>query len=625
MQFYPLALLSVFSVSQINLQKQGYEDPATHEWMDSYWVIGLVTDTLEHYEGISYTFDNEEAQDANTIGEKTLVVTSEVKVTITPLQPYYERSMRYVTYTVYPKTYGMWMNKLTRQCGKLTDSIDELKVTVLQFTEESWKLYTPFKVQVYKNGVLKDEKTVNTVGGTETVILTGDSPEEDVKVQNLGKLGTGLGEPAFGDLVIFDPQHIFKIEGNILNEIEYDKDTYSYSNYWFGGGSYYLANLDPDTGTMKSGDIVKRWPDDGSPAHFFVDDLGINCPVHGANFPGNIRTDTFLDYYVKPVAADIYKDKPADQPVTGNPSGYSLVNYLANQRNHRIYVLDNFDEYNQGIEVNEDNKMRVYLPLSSFNNLVTVWISTEIADAIVYQPVLSKGVITDIHWLGSGEISDKDIVSVTVKQESQDGGRIIITASGMQGYPMQVSPTTDSVILNYGETHTFFFTAENLGTGTAQTGTLQFTLTNDQGEQTDRETLSFKLQPQIGDQTTLTVTLHDKEGYRPSGILVTVNYGVNSKSGVASNGYLTFDLDAYKGGVSLATQETDTYKAASATASVSAGKNSVYLELRKKGEPLTLWDMIRQWITANTTVIIITCIAVATAVVGIAVYKRMGS
>jgi len=231
-QFYPLMMLSVFSVSQINLQKQGYEDPETHEWKDSYWVIGLVTDTFEHYQG------------ANTVGEKTLVVNSEVKVTIIPEKPYFERAMEYVTYTVYPKTHGTWMNKVHHgMIGKLGEdtSIGGLNVTVLQFTDESWKLYTPFKVQLYKNGELKAEKHVNTVGGTETVILIGNSPEEDVKIQNLGKLGTGLGEPAFGDLIVFDTAHIFKVEGNILAEIQYDKDPYSYSNYWFGGGEHYYA------------------------------------------------------------------------------------------------------------------------------------------------------------------------------------------------------------------------------------------------------------------------------------------------------------------------------------------------------------------------------------------------
>jgi len=113
-------------------------------------------------------------------------------------------------------------------------SIPELKATVMRFTDESWKLYTPFKVQLYKNGVLKDEQVVNTLGGTETITLTADSPEETVKIQNFGKIGTGLQEPEW-DLLIFDEAHIFKVEGNIINEIQYDKDPYSYSNYWFGG------------------------------------------------------------------------------------------------------------------------------------------------------------------------------------------------------------------------------------------------------------------------------------------------------------------------------------------------------------------------------------------------------
>jgi len=422
----PLRLFSVFSVSQITLQAQGYEDPDTHEWKGSYWVIGLVTDTLEHYEGITYTFDDEEAKslDANTIGEKTLIVNSEIKITIIPMKPYYERSMQYVTYTVYPKTYGTWMNKLSggNMFGKLESdeySIPELKAAVMQFTDESWKLYTPFKIQLYKNGVLKDEQVVNTLGGTETITLTADSPEETVKVQNLGKLGTGLGEPVFGDLIIFDEAHIFKVEGNIINEIQYDKDPYSFSNYWFGGGEHYYA-----VATYGNGPVM-RWPD-GTPAHYWKWG-SINEPIENYMFPGVYRQDTTTDYWMLPYPADIFEDKPKDVPIPtttidgvtyeGSPFGYSLVNYLANKRGYQLYTLQDFDEYNQGVEI-VDNKMRIYLPLSSFNNIVTVWISTEAADAIVYQPVPSKGVITSIEWMGSGDISDKDIAKVTVKQES---------------------------------------------------------------------------------------------------------------------------------------------------------------------------------------------------------------
>ena len=621
----PLRMMSVFSVSQINLQTGGYEDPNTHEWKNSYWVIGLVTDTLEHYEGITYTFDSREAEGHNKIGEKTLVVNSEVKIRIIPQRPYYERSMRYVTYTVYPKTYGTWMNKLSGggMLGKLESdeyAIPGLNVTVMQFTDESWKLYTPFKIQLYKNGVLKDEQVVNTLGGTETITLTADSPEETVKVQNLGKLGTGLGEPAFGDLIIFDEAHIFKIEGNIINEIQYDKDPYSFSNYWFGGGEHYYA-----VATYGSGPVM-RWPD-GTPAHYWKWG-SINEPIENYMFPGVYREDTATDYRMLPYQADIFNDKPQGVPIPnstgpygetipGTPFGYSLVNYLANERGHSLYTLSDFDEYNQGVEI-VDNKLRLYLPLSSFNNLVTVWISTEAADAIVYQPVPSKGVITSIEWLGTGDISDKDMAKVTVKQESQDGGRVTVTVSGTEGYPVSVSPTTDSAILDYGESHTFFFTVKNLGTSTVQSGTLTFTVTNDLGEQTDQKTLDFKLEPQIGDKTILTVNLYDEDGVKPSGITVTVNYGIDSKSGVSSSGYITFDLGTYKGSVSIATQETDTYKSAAATATVDAGQNSVYLQLVKKGKPATLWDLLLEWIRENMSLVVVCTVGLA--VIGGAVY-----
>ena len=608
----PLRMLSVFSVSQITLKAQGYEDPNTHEWKGSYWVIGLVTDTLEHYEGIRYRFNDEEATGANKIGEKTLVVNSEIEIVITPMKPYYERSMQYVTYTVYPKTYGAYLNKLAPALykGKLGEdtAIPELKATVRQFTDESWKLHSPFKVQLYKNGVLKDEKVVDTLGGAETIILTADSPEETVKIQNLGKLGTGLGEPEFGDLIMFDYAHIFKIEGNIINEIQYDMDPYSYSNYWFGGGPIYRA------GTSC---YVQRWSD-GTPAHYCVEG-GLIAPLETGMFPGVYRTEQWyeVDYKMMPVAADIYLDKPKDKPVAGVPFGYSLINYLANKRGHRIFTLQDLDEYNEGIEV-LDNKMRVYLPLSSFNNLVTVWISTEAADAIVYQPVAAHGVITSVEWLAGGSISDKDVAKVTVKQEGRDGGRVTVTVSGYAGLPISVSPTTDSAIIDYGETHTFFFTVTNLGTATEASGTLTFTATNDMGETTSMETLGFKILPQIGEQTILTVNLYDREGYKPSGIAVTVNYGVDSKSAVASGGYATFNLGTYTGGVDIGTQETDTYKGASASATVKPGQNSVFIELERKGEEKqTILNLILEWLKQNYVAVI-----VALAILGAAYISK---
>jgi len=101
-------------------------------------------------------------------------------------------------------------------------------------------------------------------------------------------------------------------------------------------------------------------------------------------------------------------------------------------------------------------------------------------------------------------------------------------------------------------------------------------------------------------------------------ITVTVNYGIDSKSGVSSSGYVTFDLGTYKGGVSIATQETDTYKSAAATATVEAGQNSVYLQLVKKGKPATLWDLLLEWIRENMS--LVAACMVGLAVIGGAVY-----
>jgi len=124
------------------------------------------------------------------------------------------------------------------------------------------------------------------------------------------------------------------------------------------------------------------------------------------------------------------------------------------------------------------------------------------------------------------------------------------------------------------------------------------------GETTSTETLGFKILPQIGDQTILTVNLYDKDGYKPSGITVTVNFGVDSKSAVASEGYVTFNLGTYTGGVAIATQETDTYKGATASATVKPGQNTVFIQLERKGEERrTILDLILEWLKQNYTAV----------------------
>ena len=193
-----------------------------------------------------------------------------------------------------------------------------------------------------------------------------------------------------------------------------------------------------------------------------------------------------------------------------------------------------------------------------------------------------------------------------------------IIASGMTGYPISVSPITDSVILDCDEVHTFSFLVKNLGTDTTHKGSLKFVLSNDEGEETGETSLSFELKPQLGEEAYLTVQLYDEDGFKPSGIYVTVNYGISSKSGVTSNGFVNFNLGSFRQSVSIGTQETDFYRAASTTiGEVRPGDNTVLLKLEKKTTPPGPLDQFMEWIRQNlglailaTALIIAACIVI---------------
>jgi len=491
---------AVISVSEVRIEPTGYEDPTTHEWKGSFWVIAAVTDTKESI--LLYEFDETEANSfgQNEIDDKTIIPTATIKITITPRQPYWETSLKEVPYMIYPITYGAWdMKTINDRVNKWTEhSVPALNVKVLE-NEGTWARYTPFDVKIEKfgnNSFTRTISNINTNGGTDTIVIENPSDSsEKLMIKKLGQLDSGYGQPTLSCLTIFINGEFerFVFEGeDVRNAIPYGRDLTTgtvtedecYAFYWFGGGEIH----------DKDGHDVLAWEDDKSCAHKYIDppELSWEHLVEEDNFSGSTRIDDFWTNRIVPESASIFVDND-----DVNPSGWSLVNYLK----YRVSDAIDLDKWGQGWTITENNMLRIYMPSGAASSLITIKVSTELADSVVYQPIVGLGTIEQCFWDSSKttqcsiEDGDSDVAILKVKQSATESSKLTVTPYVPANIPVSVIPQKDSAIIDPESVHTFQFEVSSLGTDTKQNAIITFNVTNDAGTTTDSQTLEFELKP----------------------------------------------------------------------------------------------------------------------------------
>lgn len=378
----------------------------------------------------------------NKIGNKTIVPTATIEITITPRQPYWERQLTSKSYLVYPQTYGTIRDRWTKQTRKLLEnSVSALYANVLECDSSAvWTLHTPFDVKVEKVGNKSFTKTlsIDTIGGTYIATIANPSDEsEKLMIMDLGKIGTGYGQPVTSGLLIFNKTIAFEKTTQLVNAIRYGRDlttgqvtqNENYAFYWFGGGAKYLAT--GDTGAKD--EEVLYWEDDKSPAHMWrygIDPVAYNKLVAPGDFPGSYRDDdgpNWWDRYerIKPIAADILNNND-----TTNPRGLSLVNYLTEKFPSEFQDLDLWRE---GWTITSDNRLRIYMPTAATSSLISIKISAELADSVVYQPIVGNGKIEQAFWDSTKTtksiIKDKDVAVLKIKQYASQPSKITVTPS----------------------------------------------------------------------------------------------------------------------------------------------------------------------------------------------------
>lgn len=503
--------LAIMSVSEVKIYpKTGSVDPATGEWSGTFWVITGLVNAEETYS--FYKFDEAQSKTGdNKVGDKTIVPKATIEVTLTPGQPYYERALRRTPIKVTPRAadWELLEGKFWYRSGEKI--VSPMVVDTWQFSELSWNLYTPFTVTVKKTAgqnQFTQTYTDNTIGGVKTfqVVNPYDSKEK-LLVTNLGKLGTGYQIALDNVLIVANKDYIFRFSDDLKRTIEVDQRSDSYSYYWYGSQRYTVGT------EVEARPPLASW----------------ECN----NYPG-----WDLSYMlISPRKPDVFSDD-----LYSTPKGQSLMNYLLTKGFSLIPKTD-IDIWKQGYEITSDNKLKVYLPRASVSSLITMQISTELADSVVYSPIIGEFRITDIKW-ESGQIkpkiSDKQNLYVTVKQIAD------VTATGTvwtevspSTSQVTVTPKTDTITLSKDQTHTFKFEVKNLGVA-AETGVkIKFKVTDTYGNVDDENVAECVLVP--GEATLVVYTTGETPPNSGTiyvnGVLKTRNYGNQYRESVPVGEY----------------------------------------------------------------------------------------
>lgn len=615
----PLFPATIISITQCNVEQTGHVGE-NNQWSGSFWNIFAVNDiSASQVSLLKFNKSLVDSYGANYILTQNVEPTARIDITITALQPYFTLPTVIRDYIVYPKTYGTDISFLGggQKAEKVPErTIPQLTARCYVFSPQdpgSWEQHTPFHIKIQKvNGSnpFTWEQTLDTVGGTNTVVCTNPADSsEAIMIKDLGVLGTSWqAGPPFSHVVIIDQYHAFVYDSNLIKDLCYDTslttgqklNDYSYSQYWFGGGDYYLD--DAGGGYL---DHLGRWPDDHSPGFYTAD--GVAWLTHADQWPGQKEEGEWN----VPIAADIFNDNPDTWSYIHQGIGKSLVNYLQNIRN---YEYQNLDTWSQGASIQGDGKLRVNLPYGAASSVVQIRVSTEIADAVVVKEQITNPQITKSVWLSNQgsdvTIPDHDTAVVSVRQDEPDvmGGVFVTATLSPADIPALLDFTQLQKQMSYNENYDFKFTLTNNNPGTTTLdGTITFEATNANGEVCSTSSLTFSLPPK-GVVTRLTVLTVDKEiKIRINGIPITVEYGTESQFGYTDRGEVSFDLGAFTGTATITAAETTAYKGATVNPPLNSGPNTVTLELERIGTPpppnYWLWIVIGIIVAATAVAI----------------------
>jgi archaellum component FlaG (FlaF/FlaG flagellin family) len=437
--YKPQALLSASSVYIEQLTGAGFGSDG--ELKKCYWEV---TFTVDVFQSQFFILDKDFTYvGTNNITDvfqgKKVRPQSVINISFIPLEPYIvikDPDTPADTILIIPEIYNV------KPPGPLPrEKFDAFIATVYPFIQPYYhEIHTPFKVEVRKNNNLISNKIIDAIGAEKEFFLVGDeTKEENARIDVAGKLGSGINT-AWGDFVWFGPDKVLRLQTNqgkdVREHLRYKSTTYSYLYYGQprtveipdyqamsnAGGTFFQYWICGATTNDEDVFYKYHWHDNiFQPGSVNIFDTG-NLSAIGKNrppiciqqlpggssflyvdayycdkYPGWTQIDSvdmlITKYYFGAVYN--YPSLTEDNPGT-NPVGLSVYNWLIQQKG--AYMSDLKGPYVTRTELKDDSVYVYYQPGTLGWDIVSLRISTELADTYVYGEYTTNFDITKAYW-----------------------------------------------------------------------------------------------------------------------------------------------------------------------------------------------------------------------------------
>jgi hypothetical protein len=600
--------MTMLTAQQINVNSQGYESGGKVK--GTFWSILM---SASYNDQVSfYQFDDSDVPTGLTWNGKDVEVKNRIKIEIDPSRPYYERSIVKKSYQITPKAYRNYVgpSRLVYGRDEGVNEVPALMSDVYETSTSTWELHTPFTLRVYKNDVLVGTQTLDLfasgIAPNINVALNG----KDVKIgttsdyvmfESLGALLGGYESPNWASVIGWSNQYLYLNSPTIqkalhnpypigdgqtesttwMNAVDY-QGTYAW--YWYG-------KEDPDMHWNW------YWRDDGTPCPIQAG-VGYGTIVQTAGQVRGWKQDpnppvTYTR--VNPIKPVLFPSQEVGSDYTGKYSVTEFLDIRGAQKIATGSLMPSWEPNPSNIHVDDPKgQLRIYLPYQSYNPLFVIRISSELADTVIWEPLVSNIKFIEVNGrtdttaeveIDLGEIADRKSVSFKVRNEGN------IAASGT----VSVQPIDQNVswafepraqgtgTMQPGEEKVFTFDVVDLTT--TEKGTFKFKaiITNVLGAITDSRTFKATLLPRGVGGVLLYVRAVDKNstldvaGHR---IVLTFNDATQSREAFTPS---TFDFEGATPYVTVTAPETLKYKAASQSKQLEVGLNTITLELEPIG------------------------------------------
>jgi len=600
------------SISQINVDPQG--SIVGDEYKGSFWNILAYINANDYLAGV--VLPKGQTGSVTYQGAiKALETGAKVEIKIDPQTPYLIRSVQEKQVMYAPSVVGAG------------STVDASYLRYYDWSEPTWRIYTPFTVTIYKDGVQVGQATLNMQGQSQ--VQTVSTSEGAVRIENLGILGGQYLSPNTPSQIailkgysnVYDWVQIQNIVNGAQPGSVAGSSASKYADYWFGTAR--------DSSNRAINPVVTMG----------VSQTNVYAPSAYGGWSGN-------DFggQAKPVKPVVGSSDKSSLPVDER-SFYSLTEFIEQAKGISNLASSLFNSKATGsagalwqevsfvTDTNGQTALKLTIPWSAFGApLVSIRVPTELADTWVEQPQIANAQVS-ASWVSTGTKycnvfgSNRIAVQVTNVGSTTASSRLTIQSGNSKLSVTPLSMTVNN--LEPSVPQTVFFDATNLGVE-SETSDIPITIiaydtyTN---TETSRTTVYGTLKPTLTTGVTTFKLFVVEKGTSNLivGLPLTVQYGNQAPSVFTdSNGLVSLTLTTPQGGaftgqVYVQSDDTTVYKTASATYNLpSATAYEFTLEVERKDTDYPSPEGFN-WLTIA---LIIGVIALIVAIIVLVVYFK---